>query len=135
MKGQWKPRKGNLLIPVFMVLLLMNIAITAVYQIRRANLVQYQLLADRYRLEIMLEIALLELSKEMQESGTDLLYTTHYAFHQGEVLIRYNQSRGEFVMNAKLKNGQEMHENIRFEQIESVKEEIEYVMEEFPSSE
>lgn len=84
-------KRGSLMVPIMIILVFITTALAMVMSIRKSNLLQYHILEDTYRMDIMLEISCLELHNALskEQIGEEAIYQipTQIVFPQGEVLI------------------------------------------------
>ncbi len=101
-------KSGSLMVPIIIVLVFITTALTMVMSIRKSNALQYQILEDTYRMDIMLELSCLELHNAFanEQKGEELTYQipTKLEFSQGVVEIYYDTDTKikEIYHNSKL---------------------------------
>ena len=104
--------KASLVVPFLALLFITSLVTVAFYQIRVANVNQFRLLRDTYRLKIMLELTTQNLDSHLEIKDNEMIFPTRIDFSTGNVEIKWDEKSKLFVLTAQLKNGSTRSEKV-----------------------
>ena len=87
-------RKGTLLFQFLALLAIASFLIIALLKIHAHNTLEYRLLEDGYRMDILLEI-----------NGDEMTFPDSIQFSSGTVSVEWNEKAHQFTLKAHLPNG------------------------------
>ena len=98
-------RKGFLLFQFLALLGIASILIIALLKIHAHNTLEYRLLEDGYRMDILLEIASQTLRQKISFNGDEMTFPDSIQFSRGTVRVEWNEKTHQFTLKAQLPNG------------------------------
>lgn len=103
-KKRFDPKRANISMPFLALLVLASLVLMSWYHIQKTNYLQHQLLQDTYRLKIMLEVANLQLQKNIHFEEKQMNFPSQITFNCGEVQITWDEQQSCFHLRAELPN-------------------------------
>ncbi len=104
--------KASLVVPFLTLLFITSLVTVALYQIRVANVNQFRLLRDTYRLKIMLELTTQNLDSHLEVKDNEMNFPSRMDFSTGTVEIKWDEKIKAFDLTANLKNGSTRSEKV-----------------------
>ena len=98
-------RNGTLLFQFLALLAIASFLIIALLKIHAHNTLEYRLLEDGYRMDILLEMASQTVRKKISFNGDEMTFPNSIQFSSGTVRVEWNEKAHQFTLKAHLPNG------------------------------
>lgn len=98
-------RKGFLLFQFLALLGIASLLIIALLKIHAHNTLEYRLLEDGYRMDLMLEMASQTVRQKLTFNKDEMTYPDVIQFSNGTVRVEWNEKAHQFILKAHLPNG------------------------------
>ena len=98
-------RKGFLLFQFLALLGIASILIIALLKIHAHSTLEYRLLEDGYRMDILLEMASQTVRQKMSFNGDEMTFPDTIQFSNGTVRVEWNEKAHQFILKVSLPNG------------------------------
>ena len=98
-------RKGTLLFQFLALLAIASFLIIALLKIHAHNTLEYRLLEDGYRMDLMLEMASQTVRQKLSFNGDEMTFPDTIQFSSGTVRVEWNEKTHQFTLKAHLPNG------------------------------
>ena len=98
-------RKGFLLFQFLALLAIASFLIIALLKIHAHNTLEYRLLEDGYRMDILLEMASQTVHQKLAFNGDEMTFPDNIQFSIGTVRVEWNEKTHQFTLKADLPNG------------------------------
>ena len=98
-------RKGTLLFQFLALLAIASFLIIALLKIHAHNTLEYRLLEDGYRMDLLLEMASQTVRQKLSFNKDEMTYPDVIQFSNGTVHVQWNEKERNFTLNVRLLNG------------------------------
>ena len=98
-------RNGTLLFQFLALLAIASFLIIALLKIHAHNTLEYRLLEDGYRMDLLLEMASQTVRQKMSFNGDEMTFPDTIQFSNGTVRVEWNEKAHQFILKASLPNG------------------------------
>ena len=98
-------RNGTLLFQFLALLAIASFLIIALLKIHAHNTLEYRLLEDGYRMDLMLEMASQTVRQKLTFNKDEMTYPDVIQFSNGTVRVEWNEKANQFILKANLPNG------------------------------
>lgn len=98
-------RKGTLLFQFLALLALASFLTIALLKIHAHNTLEYRLLEDGYRMDLLLEMASQKVRQRLSFKGDEMTFPDNIQFSNGTVRVEWNEKAHQFILKAYLPNG------------------------------
>ena len=98
-------RKGTLLFQFLALLAIASFLIIALLKIHAHNTLEYRLLEDGYRMDILLEMASQTVRQKLSFNEDEMTFPDSIQFSSGTVRVEWNDKMHQFTLKAHLPNG------------------------------
>ena len=98
-------RKGTLLFQFLALLAIASFLIIALLKIHAHNTLEYRLLEDGYRMDLLLEMASQTVRQKLSFKGNEMTFPNNIHFSNGTVRVEWNEKVHQFMLKAYLSNG------------------------------
>ena len=98
-------RKGTLLFQFLALLAIASFLIIALLKIHAHNTLEYRLLEDGYRMDLLLEMASQKVRQRLSFKGDEMTFPDNIQFSNGIVRVEWNEKAHQFILKAYLPNG------------------------------
>ena len=98
-------RNGTLLFQFLALLAIASFLIIVLLKIHAHNTLEYRLLEDGYRMDILLEMTSQILRQKISFNGDEMTFPDSIQFSSGTVSVDWNEKAHQFILKAHLPNG------------------------------
>ena len=98
-------RNGTLLFQFLALLGIASLLIIALLKIHTHNTLEYRLLEDGYRMELLLEMASQTVRQKLSFKEDEMTFPDSIQFSNGTVRVEWNEKAHQFMLKAYLLNG------------------------------
>ena len=98
-------RNGTLLFQFLALLAIASFLIIVLLKIHAHNTLEYRLLEDGYRMDILLEMTSQILRQKISFNGDEMTFPDSIQFSSGTVSVEWNEKAHQFTLKAHFPNG------------------------------
>ena len=98
-------RKGTLLFQFLALLAIASFLIIALLKIHAHNTLEYRLLEDGYRMDLLLEMASQTVRQRLSFKGHEMTIPDNIQISKGTLMVEWNEKAHQFLLKAYLPNG------------------------------